>query len=486
MPRLFMNRSASGEGALFVKKVSPHIADVYYVPSKERIIQSQLPADKATQRRVLLLHIDGQKRSLTIFPTNTVGSYSRFLKGKYRRIERITLANFDLPEKIFGDAVPSTADEVVELLEELPSGFTKDFDFGLGLPKAYTPIVNAVEQLTDCTEIVIADAPTSIDRANNVFHLAWGDFEDVRKTLDRITDLAQTATRSVKEATTYNLLAEKIGSPTVPVKVGRHPIRKLITDAAQGETPLAADEQDAVLNVLEENTRSIAKSKPEKLAKLRNDIELVTLEQLIERYEAMLGQALTEDRWQRFFEDNPFALSLAFGYPIIKVRDHASVGGRKITGAGDKVTDFLVKNSLTNNTALFEIKTPKTSLLNKKPYRDGIYTPSSDLAGALNQALDQKYQFQKAISGIKDTSRLHNIESYAVHCCLVIGRTPQDADQQKSFELFRRNSKDVEVITFDEMLEKLKQLRTFLADTGEMASQSNVRAPDKLKPDARH
>jgi hypothetical protein len=39
---------------------------------------------------------------------------------------------------------------------------------------------------------------------------------------------------------------------------------------------------------------------------------------------------------------------------------------------------------------------------------------------------------------------------------------PSDEDQQKSFELYRGNSKDVEIVTFDELLNKLKELSTFL------------------------
>lgn len=106
------------------------------------------------------------------------------------------------------------------------------------------------------------------------------------------------------------------------------------------------------------------------------------------------------------------------------------------------------------------------------PFREGVYTPSADLSGSINQALDQKYQFQKQIAQIKDNSRIYDIESYAVHCCLVIGKTPEGDDQKKSFELFRRNSKDVELVTFDELLEKLKQLSTFLrASDGTMTSQ---------------
>lgn len=153
---------------------------------------------------------------------------------------------------------------------------------------------------------------------------------------------------------------------------------------------------------------------------------------------------------------------MAFGYPIIKVQDQASVGGRKLSGSGEKITDFLFKNSLTNNTAIFEIKTPQTALLNKKPFRDGVYTPSADLSGSINQTLDQKYQFQSQIAQIKNASRIYDIESYSVHCCLIIGTTPDEDDQLKSFELFRHNSKDVEIVTYDELFEKLKQLCEFL------------------------
>ena len=195
---------------------------------------------------------------------------------------------------------------------------------------------------------------------------------------------------------------------------------------------------------------------------IRKFFELVTLERLITRYEEMIGQRLKEQNWQVFFTENPFILRLAFGYPVIKVQDQASVGGRKLSGSGEKIADFLVKNSMTNNTAIFEIKTPQADLLNKTPFRSGIHTPSSELAGAINQALDQKYQFQTHIASVKHNSRIHDMESYSVHCCLIIGVMPSDEDQQKSFELFRGNSKDVEIVTFNELLEKLKQLRDFL------------------------
>ncbi len=101
-------------------------------------------------------------------------------------------------------------------------------------------------------------------------------------------------------------------------------------------------------------------------------------------------------------------------------------------------------------------------MLNKSAYRGEIYPPSGELVGAVNQALNQKHNFEREIARIKDNSRLYDIESYSVRCCLVVGTMPSDEDLKKSFELFRGNSKHVEIVTFDELLEKLKGLRDLL------------------------
>ena len=261
--------------------------------------------------------------------------------------------------------------------------------------------------------------------------------------------------------------------------VGRHPLRKQITAVAQGEEPLSDHDLEMVLEVVAQNARSIAETKSEKLSKLKNDIELVTLETLVTRYEEMMTKSLKERSWQDFLNENPFVLSLAFGYPIIKVQDQASVGGRKISGTGGKVADFLVKNSMTNNTAIIEIKTPLKTLLNVPTYREGVYTPSTDLCGSINQVLDQKYRFEREIAQIKENSRINEIETYSVHCCLIIGTMPPEEDRQRSFELFRRNSKDVEIVTFDELLNKLKHLLGFsdlLGDRIRNSDSTNRRA----------
>ena len=458
MPRFFRTQPEDNSiGHLVVQERSTDCVEVFYIPSRERLRQSGITPVNATEHRAKLLTIDSMNQRLTIFPIKT-RSGDDFLKQKYSQIERITIT------ELYISFTPLTQEEVMGVLDDLPSCFIKDYDYGLGLTRTYRFIIDAVESLSGCTEIVISGRKqTGIDERKNSFYISSYDLENIRKSINRVADIGQTAARSVNSDTTHNFFAEKLGKNPIPIRAGRSPLRRWITEMAlKGEYALSRDEQDIVISALAKNTKSIAENRPEKLAILQMDIELVTLDALIERYEKMFESRISEGKWQVFFNENPFILSLAFGYPVIKVREQASVGGRKLSGTGEKIADFLVKNSMTNNSAIVEIKTPRAKLLNARPRRSDVYTPSGDLVGAINQALEQKYQFEKGIAQIKENSRMYDIESYSVHCCLIIGTMPSDIDRQRSFELFRRNSKDVEITTYDELLKKLKQLRDFL------------------------
>ena len=482
MPRVHHWFPASDDsGTIVIERQSADHAEVFYVPSKDRLERADLKSDGAGEPRVRLLCIDRPKRSVTVFPINTFPRSrepSSFLKPKYSRVEAITIADWkdfesEVGEIILGDEVdpvigehPPIDDEtrVVMVLESLPSCFVKDYDYGLGFTKAFRFIVYAVEELTDCGEIIITEGhKTGVDGKGKAFFISSKDLDKVRKTINRTMRNSQAAAQSVNYGATRNFFAEIIDKPIVPIRIGRSPLRRSITEAVlRGEASLSEDEQEEVLDVVARNTKSMAMSKPDKLATLKKDIELVTLEGLIERYEEMMLTKLTERNWQEFLDANSFILGLSFGYPVVKVRGQASVGGHRLSGQGETIADFLVKNSLTDNSAIIEIKTPQAKMFNKSAYRGEIYTPSEQLVGAVNQALNQKHNFEREIAQIKDNSRLFDIESYSVRCCLVVGTMPADGDLKKSFELFRGNSKHVEIVTFDELLEKLKGLRDLL------------------------
>lgn len=55
----------------------------------------------------------------------------------------------------FGEA-PETQDDVIEILESLPSGFIKDYDYGLGLLQDFRLIIHEVENIANIKQLVIS------------------------------------------------------------------------------------------------------------------------------------------------------------------------------------------------------------------------------------------------------------------------------------------------------------------------------------------
>lgn len=450
-------REAPTHGTLTVE-VDPDGAHVrlVYRATPESVRVAGLGADEHGTREIAVLEVASS--TLTIYPINTLYGNERFLEPKYEQIVSIvSRVDFDVAE----DSDEDLDVDLERLFGSLPRGLLRDYRYGLGLPKEYKTILHVIEESTDCVNLVLTEGRSGgVD--GDTFTLSTDDFEELRAELDRISNRASTASKRVKKAHTHNELADFMGVGRLEVSRGRNAVTRLITDAASGIVTLAPDEQQALVEAAVIQSAKAAESRPETLVKLRDDIELVSLEILISKFEAALTTAHREAYWQKFFADNPFALNLVFGFSVIQIQGQASVGGRKLSGTGEKITDFLVKHSITNNVGLFEIKTPQSALLKAEPYRFGIYPASAELSGSISQVLDQRYQLQKSLVAKKDAMRDSTLEQYAIGCCLIIGRLPSGDDELKSFELLRAELKGVVVVTYDELLGKLQQLAGFL------------------------
>lgn len=167
-----------------------------------------------------------------------------------------------------------------------------------------------------------------------------------------------------------------------------------------------------------------------------------------------------EEFWQSTLSHNAFLLSHLFSFPVILLEDKAYVGGKGIDNRGGNLVDYLVTNHLTDNTALVEIKTPKTKLLSSQPYRGGVFSAFSDLVGAVMQVSNYKHSL---IEECGDLVRQSEEEFYAFNprCLVVVGTFEDEITDQrrrKSFELFRSGLKDVEIVTYDEMFSKARHL----------------------------
>lgn len=425
-------------------------------------VPTELPHEESSAHRrlaegVKLVEFDTATGILKIHPINTLSKDSEYLGPKYEKVQTLSLETSLLDDYYEGSDLES-------IFETLPSGFVKDFAYGLGLLKDCNRLIRLIEANTPCTEIIFTDGNSAaIDGTE--FQLGLSRFAAIWAEIGRINDRGNRAAGRVKDVFVHNNLAATLGLSAAEFSLGRHPDSRVIAKAADGVEDLSDVERDALVDVVTSESAAIAASAPQKFQQLKRDIELVSLDRLIEAYADSLEQSKTERYWQTFFDDNAFALQQVFGAPMVSVHSGASVGGRGLSGSGDKIADYLFKNSLTNNVALVEIKKPSTKLLNAQEYRQGVFGPSKDLNGAVTQVLDQAYNLTKNLTGLKESSRQWDLESYAISCFVVAGRTPSVTDpaKQKSFELYRANSRSVTIVTYDEILERLRLLRDFLA-----------------------
>lgn len=214
----------------------------------------------------------------------------------------------------------------------------------------------------------------------------------------------------------------------------------------------------------------------EQLKKLENQnfenlgsvIGRARLENIIEIFEKNLNNN-TEVFWESFFEDNPWILQQMFAFPVMYMNGETYLGGKNSKGRqgqGGSATDFLCMNGSNGSFAVVEIKTPDCKLIGSL-YRgkgDGknndLYSIHGDLSGGVIQMENQMYTaieyFTTTIG--KDYPNLNYLNPAGV---LIAGNYSNlTSEEKKSFDLFRKSLGKNQVYTFDEILQKLKLLKT--------------------------
>lgn len=138
-------------------------------------------------------------------------------------------------------------------------------------------------------------------------------------------------------------------------------------------------------------------------------------------------------------------------------QDEYYVGGQKGTGKEARYADFIYKNKLIDSATIIEIKTHKTNILHKTAYRKSgkVYPVSSDLTGAINQVLDQKNTLLKSYYSVVQK----DFEMFDPRCLIIAGSVRDiPKERVKNFDMFRSNLRNIEIVCFDELLEKARLL----------------------------
>jgi hypothetical protein len=172
-------------------------------------------------------------------------------------------------------------------------------------------------------------------------------------------------------------------------------------------------------------------------------------------------QNTKEEFWQKLFNENPYILSQLFSVPIVFLKERAYVGGMNVENENAKLLDYLYRTETAKVAILIEIKTPCTKLLGGR-YRKGVYGPSSEIAGAGVQILDYRRQLGRSFKEVTEGTP-HKIDIFNPRCVIVAGNAEQELTtdlKRKSFELHRRNLRDVEIVTYDELFKKAETLAT--------------------------
>ncbi|WP_218688874.1 Shedu immune nuclease family protein [Psychrobacter sp. BF1] len=174
-----------------------------------------------------------------------------------------------------------------------------------------------------------------------------------------------------------------------------------------------------------------------------------------------------ETAWQEFFTLNQWIFGYGLDYQfqgILQKEFHAS--DTNAAGKDGVISDFLLGNKIF--TSFVEIKLPNTPLFGSIKNRSGCWKLSHELLEAYSQILEQKACGEIKIercelfdeNGVEIKQNAYDSKTF-----LIIGSLNSEEnscnDQEKkikakTFELFRRDSRNVEIITYDELYDRAK------------------------------
>jgi hypothetical protein len=172
-----------------------------------------------------------------------------------------------------------------------------------------------------------------------------------------------------------------------------------------------------------------------------------------------------EVAWQHFFRTNEWMFGYGLDYRfngILQKEFHAS--DTTAAGKGAVISDFLLGDK--RFTTFVELKLPSTPLFGATRNRSGSWRLSTELFEAYSQILEQKASGQIKVETTKelldDFNRPIHQRAYDSRTILIIGSWDEVGDDEqgvkttktRTFELFRRDSRNIDIVTYDELYER--------------------------------
>jgi hypothetical protein len=251
---------------------------------------------------IILARYKASTRTLTTFPISTTfGAY--FLEPKYLHLETIILEDVDSPGAM--------RDDGYLYFEELPAGIIREPLAGFGLAYDMRFIAEATERQSGVTTLRISN-DKGVSREGDVLSMSYSLFNkfrrDINRTHKRSIALANIAKRDYLDAN-LNIMLD----PDFELPIGdgtRRPVADILAETLIGKSRSPEAEARAAARTVKRSVRTLAEKVPAELLELRREIELVSIEELIEIFDKKLSQTgLQERHWQEFLNANAFFCS---------------------------------------------------------------------------------------------------------------------------------------------------------------------------------
>lgn len=179
-----------------------------------------------------------------------------------------------------------------------------------------------------------------------------------------------------------------------------------------------------------------------------------------------------ESLWQNFFENNTwifgYGLEYVINIPLQAKKLEQVVEGFDVVHRGKRVDALMKSKGIVSSLCFAEIKTHNAGLIGKE-YRPAVFPPSIEVVGGISQIQKtvqsslENLGNRIAPTDISGNPTGEEIFMYKPKSFLLIGKldefqTPTGLNESKfsSFELYRKSIKDIEIITFDELLERAR------------------------------
>ena len=178
----------------------------------------------------------------------------------------------------------------------------------------------------------------------------------------------------------------------------------------------------------------------------------------LDKFEYALSQDFDESYWQKLLSEDDWVFGYGLSYYCLTMlNEQVLVGGKDIMNRNGQVVDFLAASEgQARYVVLVEIKKPSTCLLGRQ-CRNHIFPISSDLAEAVAQV--QGYIEAWGTNTTReryDYEQDNNLTTAKPKGILVVGNMSEldSTDKKRSFELFRKGLNQVDIITYDELLQR--------------------------------